>query len=292
MKKLLKQKLNNKGLSLIEVLIALAILSIMTIPVFDTFLESMKINHQTMITVSANHVGQHVLELLKSSGGLQDFSHSINMDGGYVETYTGQLDGYDVDVTLTKIDGITYAPVSGTEVNLGNETDTSSPDFTMTYKKAEGGNSHFLFDSQSQTHETTWVKIIFENEASNVKAKMILMKKEGDTWREQTTGSIKNITPSENKVKMNISVSGEPEDGRIDIDNKSDVQLSIYEIDDNASVLRVVPKMTSESGDITLYRNIRSQSASTDNDKLVYNVHVKVSKNSTVLEDFVGTVVK
>jgi len=281
-------------MTLVEVLVTLAVLSIMTVPIFDTFLKSMEINHKTMSTVSANHVGQQALETLKSDGAIVGFTvtDKLNDDGSLEKTiHTGELDGYQVEAVFTTIDGIAYAPSDAAKVDFGNTPNIADAELTVIYQKNDG-DSQSLFKFDGSDEDGTWAKLIISKNGSSVDLVMSMMKKQmDDTWKEVATGKSKVIA-SDADLDIVVKLVGTPDKGRIDIENQSDTPVNIYEVDDKVNMLKVVPKVIANKGEIKLYRNLLSDSADGDNQQVVYNVEVKVSKNSTVLERFVGTVVK
>lgn len=60
------QKLNNRGLSLVELLVAVTILAIITVPMLHMFVTSGKINAKSRVTLRATFLAQNVLESLKA----------------------------------------------------------------------------------------------------------------------------------------------------------------------------------------------------------------------------------
>lgn len=60
------QKLNNRGLSLVELLVAVTILAVITVPMLHMFVTSGKINAKSRVTLRATFLAQDVLESLKA----------------------------------------------------------------------------------------------------------------------------------------------------------------------------------------------------------------------------------
>lgn len=59
-------KLNNRGLSLVELLVAVTILAVITVPMLHMFVTSGKINAKSRVTLRATFLAQDVLESLKA----------------------------------------------------------------------------------------------------------------------------------------------------------------------------------------------------------------------------------
>ena len=73
----MEKKQNNDGFSLVEVILAMAILAIISIPMLNYFVESMKYNTQMAVQQHATMLAQELCEKLKSQDQL------IQMDGAY-----------------------------------------------------------------------------------------------------------------------------------------------------------------------------------------------------------------
>lgn len=280
----IKNRINNKGITLVEVLVTLAVLSIMAVPIFNTFMESMKINQKTMTTVSANHIGQKVLEILKADGEIDGFTAHDSL----ANTFIGSMDGYDITYTLSDITGLTYAPDDTTRVDYGADIKYDEANVTLIYSKDESDNKSY-FSSYGNKYESTWCLLKFEKGTSAVDVTFAELDNTGNV-----VNSVKRSEPlgEDTPLKVVVKVVGEPIKARLNLENTSANKILVYEVDDTMALLRTVPKLASDAGDLELYRNARSTSADADNSKSVYEVDVKISKNSDVLEELLGTIVK
>lgn len=75
-----KGKLNNAGFSLVEVLVAMAVLAILSIPVLGSFSNAARINHKARKEENANTVASDIVEQFKSvsmSRILEDYAGNI-----------------------------------------------------------------------------------------------------------------------------------------------------------------------------------------------------------------------
>ena len=62
-----RRKADNRGLSLVEVLVAMVILALITLPIVNTFISSSKTNNQARKIENANAVGQVITERVKTT---------------------------------------------------------------------------------------------------------------------------------------------------------------------------------------------------------------------------------
>ncbi|MBN2898537.1 MAG: prepilin-type N-terminal cleavage/methylation domain-containing protein [Clostridia bacterium] len=289
MKGRIQNQVNNRGITLVEVLITLAVLGIMAVPIFNTFMESMTINHKTMVTVSANHIGQKVLEQLKAEGSIDGF---VKDDSATVETYNGTVDGYDVVYTITEIEGLTYAPDATATVDYGTQVDVATSNIKLLYQKAtEEEDTHFLYESNNIA--VTWTKLLIEDNGSAQKVSFYKVSLgDGGTNVYTLIGSSQDIPVGSQPLKIVVQIVGTPDAGRLDVENKSLEEVAVYEVDDGEGLLDIIPNMTANAGELQIYRNVKSDVASDDNEKRAYRVDVKISRNSDVLEQLLGTIVK
>lgn len=80
-----KGKLNNAGFSLVEVLVAMAVLAILSIPVLGSFSNAARINHKARKEENANTVASDIVEQFKSvsmSRILEDYAGKYTESSG------------------------------------------------------------------------------------------------------------------------------------------------------------------------------------------------------------------
>ena len=158
-----KEKLNNSGFSLVEVLIAIAILAIISLPVLSTFSNSARINSKARRIENANTVIGNIVEEAKDME-LQDlldhkgkyYYGKTKTDNIYVvsddrgaegedKTYFTGVDGEKYYVKAT-FDASTYtnpADASGSTDNSNNNINSSG---LSMYADVTGGNNYVFRD--------------------------------------------------------------------------------------------------------------------------------------------------
>lgn len=158
-----KEKLNNSGFSLVEVLIAIAILAIISLPVLSTFSNSARINSKARRIENANTVIGNIVEEAKDME-LQDlldhkgkyYYGKTKTDNVYVvsddrgaegedKTYFTGVDGekYYVKATFDASAYTNPADASGSTDNSNNNINSSG---LSMYADVTGGNNYVFRD--------------------------------------------------------------------------------------------------------------------------------------------------
>ena len=123
-----KRKLNNRGFSLVELIVAVAILAIIVLPLLRAFVVSANTNAKAKERLRTTEVGQNIMEGLTASK-LEEVAGMFNYPGTNNENLTivGDTSGVSVQEMVATLQGdgtITYAPVIKTDSipNLDNIT--------------------------------------------------------------------------------------------------------------------------------------------------------------------------
>lgn len=110
-----RRKLNNQGFSLVEVLVALAILMIITIPLLHGFVMSARVNAKAKNVLRATTAGGNVMERLKSTdlADYQGLTYEVTEADGSVTThnvyeYDSTNDLYKLTFSNEQVDGKGY----------------------------------------------------------------------------------------------------------------------------------------------------------------------------------------
>ncbi len=273
------KKLNrndHNGMTLIEVLITLAVISIMIVPIFDVFVKTKEINHKTATTVAANFIGQKVLEDLKSESEL--------IAGSSVK----QLDDFDVTVNITEISGeLTLKPDNST-VNTGAGNVIPIADVDVKYKVVDKSTKLFV-----NNIEYTFTDPNFEIEMSPPNSGQVKVKLVVNSQTTKTEHVIGNIIMTDiDPANINLTVSGDVTKANFVIKNDTDFLINIYEIDDIANNVTIAPTITTGSGEIATYQSKRSSGANGKNETKLFTIELLVKKNGVLYERLVSTAKK
>lgn len=171
-----KLKLNDKGLSLVEILVAVAILAIILVPLLNTFVMADKANSKAEKMQTETLVAQNILERLKGKS-LEDIADDLNYEGIIDDNATSEeayvfeikdisYQGYNFDAKIT-LDPGPYNEAKDTEVdcdynkfkmpvidNINNDTNILALETTemkdamaqLYYNYFDYVTSHELFD--------------------------------------------------------------------------------------------------------------------------------------------------
>ena len=98
---------NNKGMTLLEILIAMALLAIVVVPLGNFFIDSFVFQSRNQRTVNANKVAEYVLEAFKNGQALglidENATHELTLKDfykDYLELETNK--NYDLTITSVK----------------------------------------------------------------------------------------------------------------------------------------------------------------------------------------------
>lgn len=101
------EKLNNAGLSLVELLVAITILAIIIVPLLHTFVSSARLNSKAQITMRATVTAENIMEEFEDKS-VEELSakYSISANGVGVYTFdfdSAQLSEYGTDLYTAKV---------------------------------------------------------------------------------------------------------------------------------------------------------------------------------------------
>ncbi len=120
----MKKKLNNKGLTLIEIIITLAILGVVVTPLMSMFVTSQRINRESEIKYRAIQLAQKYMEDVKSESSLDVSTGSgyMGMDGDYSREIPNDS-GYRLVVSINENDVVDIDDVDSVDVPGDGEYD-------------------------------------------------------------------------------------------------------------------------------------------------------------------------
>ena len=147
----MKRKLNNKGISLVEILVTIAIISLVAIPFLDSFAVGMRINNEARRTADAEQTAQDVAEIFKTMtikdivttyGGVAEADYQDGQD-----TYTGIVYGKEKDLA-----GKTYVKGAANEKFYVSAELKADPTLDEAYKFYANKNSVPVMNNLSDSN--------------------------------------------------------------------------------------------------------------------------------------------
>lgn len=281
--KLLLKK-NNNGMTLVEVLITIGIMSIMLVPIFNVFVETKEINHKTATTVAANFIGQKVLEDLKSEESLE------------VGTTSKTIDGYDITIKIKEISAdLTFKP-DGATISNGQGTIVPAADISVIYSHLKSGDV-LLVEGIKRTFPSPDFELEFNPlDTGKISSKLIV-----GTGSSKTESSIKTIVMTgDEPAVVSLTVVGLILDGKVEavsdtnfkITNNTNFKISVYEIDDVLNKVKLISQITTGNGEISTHQSKRSTAASGKNETKLFTIELEIRKNGTLYERLVSTAKK
>ena len=97
---------SNKGMTLLEILIAMALLAIVVVPLGNFFIDSFVFQSRNQRTVNANKVAEYVLEAFKNGQLLDEFVDGNMHDGLTLQEFyqkLGLTTNKEYDLTITSV---------------------------------------------------------------------------------------------------------------------------------------------------------------------------------------------
>ena len=288
--KMTKDKI--KGITLIEVIISVALLSILIIPVSTMVMASLQINKKAEYKQKSAYIGQQILEELKvySDIKLKDNSNFQLLDGNLINKYIeadnkydfiGEFtrDDYKVNVTLKKNSKFKYEDSNNNKINI---TD-SDFDFRINFLNdqvqlvkdnsftSQNISNQLVLKVDDRVDDISYIgislldkgKIILSDSKSNdIKGKILL----------HLESSFKNQTI----IEIEIEVENERNDERND-----EIEIYVQRNEDSTGKFNI----KSTKGKVKIYDNILK--IKNENTGDLYNIEVSVSRGNDVL--FIGT---
>lgn len=281
-----------KGMTLIEVIISVTLLSILIVPLSGLVMSSLKNNKDSEYRQKASYVGQKVLEELKAydeiklstsspkyfelldgdritqnSAGKFLGSFDRTIYGGTSESAGKNEDSYRVDVELEKDISFQYS-------NTNNLDQNSDGDFSLKFLKAGTIDSILLAPNLNGVAVTGDLTIELKKNSSNLELSVF---NKGD---KTPIISATKLAPVKNKIVLNLNSNYE-KTTNIEVKNNLNESVEIRLIKGKNSIGKL--KLLSSKGDVILYEEDEVQENPIA-DMYNYKVTVKDSKNNVLFQ--------
>lgn len=282
----LVQQQNKKGMTLVEVLVALAVLGIVIGPVLSYFFMAARSNVQSMDQFNASLLAQRAMEEIKAWQPQTLADEAIHFSGNSdLDPYTGVSAGSGVTVKYRVEQQQEGAPTPDPNYNFND-----SGDYNLDYLIG-----HDQVNFESAQYDLANKKYLLEIEGT-AGAYTYRFYDEGAPQPQPVgmlvTGGTINVRLKFDSENRRI-VQGQPDPGifelHVKVDDTTDKDVVFYVVDDsiNQSGLKIV----SEGGkSFDVYNGISSQPVEHSN--ILYKVTVLVEKDGETLSNVVSYVKK
>ncbi|MDD3414411.1 MAG: prepilin-type N-terminal cleavage/methylation domain-containing protein [Lachnospiraceae bacterium] len=151
-----KKELNNQGVTLVELLVAVAIIGIIVGPFLHAFVSSIQTNSKARNSLRATTVAQDIVEGIKAYG-IEELGYQFNFpDTGFHVIHNGSVSGGSVEEVLYS--GGAYTSVDPTLMPANPLTDLHASVYS-----GDSGNTYTFLGQNSGIYYFTMSNISFEN---------------------------------------------------------------------------------------------------------------------------------
>ncbi|MDK2918457.1 MAG: hypothetical protein PWQ37_1190 [Candidatus Petromonas sp.] len=279
--------MNSKGFTLIEVIIALAILSIVAVSFLELFMTSTKVNNMSKREIQGIYLAQKYLEEVKNDFDRM-FSGSILIEPSEDPDYDYPITpGNEIYKKVLHQSGkgfehfniIVYFEKTGTKsgnpINFGS-FNVELADFQINLKEDVGKTLFEIWESgydeediplySTEDHDIT-IKV---EKLGQLQYKIEPINGVFSTFKNEAEGHIvfKVLVMDDNLSKTTLT-----------IDNRSDKSVLVYKYDDFDDILDVTIAEGTDKGNVQIISNIIGEQASQVYSEDLYKVIVKVKYN-------------
>lgn len=283
-----------KGMTLIEVIISVALLSILIVPLSGLVMSSLKNNISAEYRQKASYIGQKVLEELKAYDEITLSNTSPrylelldgdritqvsegNFEGKFQRTIYGSIleaegrdeDIYNVEVELKKDSNFQYD-------NINNLDKNSNSDFRFKFFKVNNIDKIQLVSDSNTNSVVADNDLIIELKKNSNNLELKLFNKNNIT----PIISSSKLDPVNNKIILNLSSNYE-KNTNIEIKNYLSESIEVHLIKQKNSIGKL--NLTSSNGNIILYEENEIEENPIA-DMYNYKVAIRDNKNNILFE--------
>ena len=279
---------NNKGYTLVELIITLAVIGIMIVPIYDAFTNANRVNLRAKRQISAAYLAQNEMESIKGMT-VNDFmtafdhldgTHSyddVNFDATWNKNITNAETEFTVDVNVQNI-ALDISP-SAVISHVGNTRDwnvkvTVAENSTDGLAEGKGTATKYAITDSNKN-----LDLVFTNNGSNN-----VLRVEGASY------DIEFIENTKILVDI-VGYEGLTDNWIFNIVNNSGIDIDVKRFSDEFNNIKVTPDLNSTT-DIYIGNALPIQTVTASTVEEWFRVTVTITHNGTVYETIQSTVGK
>jgi len=193
----MRKLLNNKGLTLVEIIITLAILGIVISPLMAMFITSQKINKESEEEYYSIQLAQKYMEEIKGKDTLDSSYTDDDGDDIFERSVENVYGKYDLDITISPTAGIGGTPVDEYEAVIFQDTVTVIADTVISVTNNTYENIKIVLNADN-------LKITVANELGKL-IKIYIYSAEGKDY-----DSVVNVAKGMVNVIKNQAIEAKP----------------------------------------------------------------------------------
>jgi len=270
--------MNEKGFTLIEVLISLVVLSIVIIPFTEIFMTSTKVDNISKRDIKATYLAQNYMEMAK-------YNYGETFDGGEIEDNivrkTYYEDGFEIELISEAM------TTKGGESIYEDIPNILEQDFDMKIYK----DDEFEYFEIGQNKYSEGLYYYQELNPNNI---------EIDIVKHEDDGSYYIISPISNDIRFTtfnnddtivfklIIEDEDINDINLSINNKSDRKVIVYEYDDFQDKVELSIDGGANTEEVEVFSNLITAPDKGDYSEIIYRITVNVSYNERTIQKIVS----
>lgn len=278
---------NKKGYTLVELIITLAVIGIMIVPIFNSFVESHKVNVISKRRIVSSHLAQSRMEEIKSF----DFNTlKFEFQGNPIDTSNSTVEFTDGGKTLTR-NNVDYV-VTSKLINVTDKLVLSSaagnpnlgvPNGEITLNVPTSGDH-----SEMEVNGTTDLPI----DSTDVTFEVGIHSALEYYIKVRGTTNIRYFVIDGAEMDLIVNCDFNTDDWNVEFLNLSDVPLRVKIVNDLDSKIEAKPSAAEPSvSDIWISNSMLTNTGNL-NVKHWYDIVVEVEQDGTVYEIFESTIGK
>ncbi|WP_099190675.1 PilW family protein [Tepidibacter mesophilus] len=275
---------SNKGLTLVELIVSLAILGIIIVPLSTFFVNTIKINKDSEDRLKANQLAEKYIEKTKFSDSIVHENNKLTIntsDNGFTIDTTAQHN--DSVVTYKKDEGdfVVYKKVETLKHKIKEEDKSEERSITyhgeMKIEKDNDTQDKIVFEDNTEEY-------IEENETIKID-----VQKYSDT---EITIAFNN----KKKTVNNIDLSNEDINIKLNCNGNKKINLQVSSLNEPKTNIYIINSKDSNNemiieksiGKVYIHKNIYDNTVAKEENNWVYKITITVQKNNREITKLVA----